>query len=206
MNIIQKICASGLALCVVLTFASNALARQDSDHKAAEQYLAGHEPKLRETTDPIARIFLLMKLAPAALAASKVNQARAYSQELVSLGTAQNSFVEASGQAIHIGNLVLGRIELMAGNVGKAKERLLAAGRASGSSPLKTFGPNMLLAKELIEKGEREAVIEYFQLCAKFWERQGGKLELWKDIVRQGKMPDFGFNLNVGLSNWRYGK
>jgi hypothetical protein len=205
-RIIQKVCTSCLAFCFVLTLTSNALAEQDADIKAAEQYLAGHEPRLSTTTRPVQRISLLLKLAPAALAANKVEKARSYAQELLRLSEAQSNFVEASGQAIHIGNLILGRIALMAGKVSKAKEYLLAAGRTSGSSPLKTFGPNMLLAKELIEKGERDVVIEYFDLCAKFWERHGGKLELWKSVVRQGKLPDFGFNLTIGLSNWRYAK
>lgn len=205
-KIIQKVCASCLALCFLLTLTSNAWARQDGDIKAAEQFLARSESQLKTTTSPIRRISLLLKLAAAALAAAKVEKARAYAQELLSLGEAQSKFVDASGQAIHIGNLVLGRIALMAGKVSKAKEHLLAAGRTSGSSPLKTFGPNMLLAKELIEKGERDVVIEYFDLCAKFWERQDGKLKLWESIVRQGKLPDFGFNLSIGLSNWRYAK
>jgi hypothetical protein len=203
---IQKVCASCLAFCFFLALTSNALAGQEGETKAAEQYLAAHEPQLKETTNPIRRISLLLKLAPAALAANKAEKAQAYAQELLRLGETQSRFVDASGQATHIGNLILGRIALMTGKVSKAKDHLLAAGRAQGSSPLKTFGPNMLLAKELFEKGERDVVIEYFDLCAKFWERDGGKLEQWKSFVRQGKLPNFGFNLTIGLSNWRYAK
>ncbi|HEX8844450.1 MAG TPA: hypothetical protein VF791_07390 [Pyrinomonadaceae bacterium] len=205
-NMLRKLRASCLALCFVLTLTLNASARQDGDIQAAEQYLAGHELQLKETTRPIQRITLLRNLAPAALAAGKVEKARTYAQELVSLGEAQSKYVDASGQAVHIGNLVLGRIALAAGKVGKAKEYLLAAGRAAASSTLKSFGPNMLLAKELIEKGERDAVVEYLDLCAKFWERDEGRLEQWKNIVRQGGVPNFGFNLTAGLSSWRYAK
>jgi len=31
------------------------------------------------------------------------------------------------------------------------------------------FGPNVSLAKDLIEKGERDTVVEYFEACRKFW-------------------------------------
>jgi len=37
--------------------------------------------------------------------------------------------------------------------------------------------PFFRLAKELIEKGERDTVIEYFDLCAKFWTSDRGKLQ-----------------------------
>jgi hypothetical protein len=109
-----------------------------------------------------------------------------------------------SGSATHVGNLVLGRLALQGGDVGKAREHLLAAGRVSGSPVLKSFGPNMLLAKELVERGERETVVEYFHLCGKFWEHEGGKLGRWEAVVKQGGTPDFGPNLSYALMSWRF--
>jgi hypothetical protein len=52
----------------------------------------------------------------------------------------------------------------------------------------------MLLAKELLEKGEPDAVLEYFDLCARFWKE--GRLEVWARKVRPGEIPDFGANLD----------
>lgn len=43
-----------------------------------------------------------------------------------------------------------------------------------GSPQLKSFGPSMGLAKELVRDGEKEAVIEYLKLCAQFWESGRG--------------------------------
>jgi hypothetical protein len=51
----------------------------------------------------------------------------------------------------------------------------------------------MALAKELLEKGEPEIVLEYFELCSKFW--RNGKLDQWTNEVRKGNDPDFGANL-----------
>ena len=79
----------------------------------------------------------------------------------------------------------------MSGDINGAKQHLIKAGQM-GSPHLNSFGPNMLLAKELLEKGEREAVIEYFELCAKFWQMKEDRLERWKSIVEQGGVPDFG--------------
>ncbi len=49
------------------------------------------------------------------------------------------------------------------------KKYLIAAGKSPGSPQMDSFGPNMTLAKDLLEKGERDAVLEYFMRCRKFW-------------------------------------
>ena len=51
----------------------------------------------------------------------------------------------------------------------------------------------MSLAKALLIVGERQTVIEYFDLCRQFWPRN--KLTTWKKEVQEGKIPDFGANL-----------
>ena len=72
---------------------------------------------------------------------------------------------------------------------------MLLAGDTPGSPQLDSFGPNMLLAKELLEHGEREAVIEYFKRCGRFWEMERTRLEQWTKDARAGRTPDFGANL-----------
>jgi hypothetical protein len=52
----------------------------------------------------------------------------------------------------------------------------------------------MTLAKELLEKGAREAVIKYFQLCASFWKNRP-ELGQWTATVKGGGIPNFGANL-----------
>ncbi len=53
----------------------------------------------------------------------------------------------------------------------------------------------MLLAKALIEKGERDAVVEYFNSCRSFWTMGASQLDTWTATVRGGGMPAFGANL-----------
>ena len=100
-----------------------------------------------------------------------------------------------TGNAIHKGNLALGLVALHAGNVAEAKSRLLAAGKTPGSPQLDSFGPNMTLAKELLQKGEKDAVLQYFELCRKFWKMDHGALDRWEAQIRAGSVPDFGANL-----------
>ena len=102
------------------------------------------------------------------------------------------------GNRIHHGHLTLGRIALAEGNVEEAKERLLKAGATPGSPQLNSFGPNMALAKDLLERGEPDVVVRYFELCSEFWnsDRAKEKLAEWTEQARAGSIPDFRANLN----------
>jgi hypothetical protein len=203
--------AACMALCLALTFAQGARAQQGGEHRTeAIRFLASREPQLQQETDPSKRMHLLLYLTPAALYAGEAAKADSYARELLALGVQlqkRPGFGPGMyGDATHVGNMVLGRLALAGGDVGKAKEHLLAAGRVPGSSVLKSFGPNMLLAQELIEKGEREVVVEYLDLCKQFWDMENGKLAAWKAVVREGDMPNFGQNLGTAMTNWRFAK
>jgi len=206
MRILFAPCA---ALCFTLALAPCARAQEGDEFKAeAAQFLASHEPQLRQADHPGKRLYLLLNLTPAAMYAGDAGKAAAYAQELTALGVKLKSSPgfgpSLYGDATHVGNLVLGRLALLGGDVGKAKEHLLAAGRVPGSPTLMSFGPNMLLASELIERGERDAAVAYLDLCAKFWQKEGGKIEGWKGVIREGGMPNFGANLGYKLLTWRF--
>jgi len=101
------------------------------------------------------------------------------------------------GNAIHHSNLVLGRVALENGDLIKAKNHLISAGKTTGSPQLNSFGPNMLLAKELLEIGEKDIVIEYINLTRRFWMHiySGEKIQRWKKEILQDLVPDFAANL-----------
>lgn len=99
------------------------------------------------------------------------------------------------GNAVHKINIVAGRMALQEGKIDEAKKYLIAAGKTKGSPQLNSFGPNMTLAKELLEKGEKDVVLQYFDLCSIFWKSDYSSLKQWKAIVQKGAIPDFGANL-----------
>ena len=88
---------------------------------------------------------------------------------------------------------MLGHLALGAGDAEEAKAHLLAAGQTPGSPQLNSFGPNVVLAKELLDLGEREAVLAFLAACRRFWPRP--ELERWEAVIRNGGVPDFGPNL-----------
>jgi tetratricopeptide (TPR) repeat protein len=139
---------------------------------------------------PIDRFYRLGDVAEAAFEAAIYGKAEAYTRELLASAPRYESNWNY-GNAVHKGNLLLGRLALRVGDLVSASEYLLKAGETRGSPQLNSFGPNMTLAKELIENGQREAVIRYFDLCAKFWGTGQDRLRSWRWEVEQGRTPDF---------------
>ena len=84
------------------------------------------------------------------------------------------------------------------GNLEEAKNRLVAAGTTPGAPNLNSFGPNMMLAKELLDQGEQDVVLKYFYLCSRFWdsERAQEKMSRWRDQIKAGQIPDFRAHLD----------
>jgi tetratricopeptide (TPR) repeat protein len=160
----------------------------------AAKSLKVFEQALSDTHDPRNRLNDLPEAAQAAFEAGEYDRAAAYSREGLSLAE-RPAYVDSNADAIHYGNIVLGRIAVRQGNVATASAYLLKAATIKGNPHLDTFGPNMMLAKELLEKGERKSVVEYFDRCGKFWKDDDGKLSQWRSSVLSGSNPDFGANL-----------
>ena len=133
-------------------------------------------------------------LAKDAVKAAALDRAASYANELLQAAN-QHPQDWNYGNAIHDGNMVLGLVALRRGDMAQANRYLLEAGKTQGSPQLNSFGPNMTLAKELIDKGERDAVVEYFSLCRKFWSLGADRLDAWTATVRAGRDPEFGANL-----------
>jgi len=141
------------------------------------------------------RFYALNHAAKNALSAGNIEEARKLAEELARLAPKYKSDWNY-GNAIQDANQVLGRIALSKGDVEEAKKRLLASADSQGSPQMNSFGPNMQLAKTLLEKGERDAVLEYFQRCGRFWKMGQDRLAAWTDSVKKGEIPDFGANLS----------
>ena len=138
-----------------------------------------------------ADLFALPQLAKAALKADALDKAALYANQMLQSPSSDPNY----GQAVHDGNMVLGMISMKQGNVAQAREYLLASGKTTGSPVLDSFGPNMILAKALLEAGERDAVLEYLEACRAFWKMGASQLDAWTATVRAGGMPSFGANL-----------
>ncbi len=160
-------------------------------HETANPRLQPALNKLAAANTPEARFYALGEAAKQSFAAGKVEDARKYAQELMTLLPSFRQDREY-GNAAHDAHLTLGRIAVREGRMDDARRYLIESVRTPGARQM-DYGPNMSLAKDLLEKGEQQAVLDYFALCKKFWNY--GRLDDWSQQVKEGKTPDFGANL-----------
>ena len=94
------------------------------------------------------------------------------------------------GNAIHTANIVLGWAALADADVALASQYLVRAGKTPGSPQLNSFGPDRALARALLGRGEREAVLAYLADCARFWKGREALLEKWQTAIVRGEPTD----------------
>lgn len=126
------------------------------------------------------------------IAANERKSVQAQAQEALKLAEKfKTSF--NYGNAIHHANIALGRVDLANNNIKGAAEYLKRAGNSPGSPQLDAFGPNMMLAKELLAKGQKPAVLSYLDQAQKMWKSPDAAATIaeWKKFINAGKMPKF---------------
>jgi hypothetical protein len=192
LNITVK-CTFVISLALLVTMMVTA--QQTSDKQTiAPQLVAAREKVINTLPKAEDKFHLTREIAPLAFNAGDQVKAGMYAKDLLIQAESMKDDWDY-GNAVHTANLVLGRIALSAGDIDEAKRLLLLAGKTPGSPQLESFGPDMLFAKELLEKGEKDVVIQYFTLCSAFWKMDDGKLAQWKTEVQNNEIPDFGPNV-----------
>ncbi len=151
--------------------------------RSPEQELADTEGQKRGLRG-IERNQALPDLAKQALAAGDFGKASSYATELLQTAQEDKAY---SGDAVYSGNAVLGLVALRQGSVSQARQYLLESGKTSGSPVLASFGPDFTLARELLAKGERDAVLEFLAECRGFWKSGGEQLDAMIEAIRSGK-------------------
>lgn len=156
------------------------------DSAAAKRALAQFELAYG-LRDESRRRLILRYLGVTAFNAGSIEKARKYAEQMLQ-GNAAGTF---GSYQIHLGNVILGRIALLEGNLEEAKRLLIAAGEAPGVYLLSLPGPDMTLANELLELGESEVVLRYLSLYSQNWKRGQDKIEAWTAAIKKGETPNF---------------
>jgi hypothetical protein len=61
-----------------------------------------------------------------------------------------------------------------------------------GWSSLAILGPNVELAQLLLEAGQTEVVLDFFELCKPVWPKGVDTVHGWQAIIRAASKPDLG--------------
>lgn len=170
------------------------------DAEIGRECLIAYEEASQLIGEAVPQYDLKGRLARAAYYAGEDSKARKYADEVIGVFSALlgNDAYPRNDRsemvlAIHRVKLVLGLVALREGDVGKACEYLSAAGDFMNAPELASFGPNMLLALELIKEDQRDAVVQYIQKCGNVWHNRS--VGVWIEDVRAGRVPKFGANL-----------
>jgi hypothetical protein len=148
----------------------------------AEQYLHSVELKLAGAT-PADRLPFLVNAAKAASRAGDEVKADAYAREVLSTPDLPSK----SGDGVFHANDVLGMLALKRGDIANAKRYMIESAKTPG---LTRGGPSFRLAEALLSRGERDAVLEYLDLCKGFLRHQD-LIEAWRVSIRSGGTPRF---------------
>ncbi len=157
--------------------------------KALQQF----EKALKDTTGEKERFHLAIHLAKCAIEAEEFAKARTYAEQLLKKAPDLKDHPDYA-RAFHQGNVTLGRLALAEGNVRKAKKMLLTAAQPPDYSDKHSFVPDVVLARKLLEKGEKDAVITYLQACRTFWTIGTDRLNGWVAEIKEAAIPDFDVN------------
>lgn len=149
--------------------------------------------ELKKADSEIERFYALNDAAKKSFEAKDYDKARSYAQELLLLAQSHKKDWNY-GNAIYDSHIVLGRLDLLDNNIKSAQQHLFSAVQTPGSPQLDSFGPNMTLAKDFLERGDRDTVIDFLFQCKKFWEDHE-QIDKWVREIKEGKIPDFGANL-----------
>ena len=162
---------TGLYVYAVYLYEPDPLTQAYIDEKDPRKKMELLEIKLNN--DEYERWAWLDDAAVLAYEIQEYEKAEQYSLESLSLsGGYVNNW--NYGNSIHNANMVLGRLSLRDGKIEVAKEYLLKSAQSKGSPQLDTFGPSLMLAKEVLEAGEKEAVLKYLRSVSTFWEMDNG--------------------------------
>ncbi len=155
-----------------------------------ERILAEVPSSTDEPEAEMVRGMLVRPLAEALFEAGDLD--RADSLAASALRGLPQADVRTRGDTQYQMNQLRGRVALRRQQREEALEFLRRAGESESTPRLSSFGPGFSLARELLEVGEREAVLSHLDAVERFWNGPDAKKALAeaRRAIRAGAIPD----------------
>src|SRR5207248_388989 len=96
-----------------------------------------------------------------------------------------------SGDAIYAGNLILAQAALDTNDLASAKRHLLDAAATPGSKTIEQSGLDTSVARVLLQRGEKDTVLEYLHRGRALWPKGAQAITRWETAIKAGRQPNF---------------
>jgi len=104
------------------------------------------------------------------------------------------------GDAIYTGNLILSQTTLDKNDLATARRYLLLAAATPGARSIEQNGLDTSVVRVFLQRGERDAVLDYFNQTRHLWPQGSQLITRWEDIIRSGRIPNFNNRGPLGLN------
>jgi hypothetical protein len=95
------------------------------------------------------------------------------------------------GNAIYTANLIFSLAALQKNDLASAESYLFEAVSAPNSQTVEQVGLDTSVVQMLLQRGERDTVLEYFERGRHLWPLGGGQITRWENLIRAGRTPNF---------------
>jgi hypothetical protein len=95
------------------------------------------------------------------------------------------------GNTIYTANVIFSLAALEKNDIAGAKTYLFEAVSAPNSQTVEQIGLDTSVVQILLQRGERDTVLEYFKRGRHLWPLGGGQITRWENFVRAGRTPNF---------------
>jgi hypothetical protein len=96
-----------------------------------------------------------------------------------------------SGDAIYTANLILSQTALDKNDLPGAKRYLMEAAATTGANTIAQNGLETSVARNLLQRGERDIVLEYLNRGRTLWPQGAQFITRWEGQIKAGRMPNF---------------